>query len=152
MSACFHISGVVCDNCREYVRQINPNDINKAVFISVGEGLSMRPEDAICITDESLLALRQKLAKAESDRDEARELLATIFDRFACAACSHGKTSPECPCGFHHVGKFLDRVSQNETSSGRLLEEESDECDYCRGTGKYEIDGISQKCFCTDLE
>lgn len=152
MSACFHINGVVCDNCRNYTYQGYPNNVNTAVFISVGDGLRARPEDAIHITDESLLALRQKLAKAESDRNEARELLAVIFDRFACAACSHGKTSPDCPCGFHHVAEFLDRMEQNETSSGRLLEEESDECDYCRGTGRYEIDGISQNCFCTDLE
>lgn len=48
--------------------------------------------------------------QAEHDRDEARELLAKVFDRYACAACSHGKTTTDCPCGFHAAGAYLDRT------------------------------------------
>jgi hypothetical protein len=50
--------------------------------------------------------------KLEKERDEARNLLANIFDRYACAACSHGKTSPDCPCGFHAAGAYLDRTEK----------------------------------------
>jgi hypothetical protein len=46
------------------------------------------------------------------ERDEARELLANVFDRYACAACSHGKTGPDCPCGFYAAGAYLDRTEE----------------------------------------
>lgn len=45
-----------------------------------------------------------------NERNEARELLAKVFDRYACTMCSHGKTKLDCPCGFHAAGKFLDRT------------------------------------------
>ena len=79
------------------------------LYITVKDGLSAH-NDKLSITDESVLALRHQLAKVEAERNEARELLANIFDRFSCTMCSHGKTGPDCPCGFHAVGEFLDRT------------------------------------------
>lgn len=60
--------------------------------------------------EEEILRLRDALRRAHAERDEARELLAKVFDRYACAACSHGKTAPDCPCGFHAAGAYLDRT------------------------------------------
>lgn len=84
--------------------------VNDICEITVTEGLRLDTNACIKITDESVLELRQRLAKIEAERNEARELLANVFDRFACTMCSHGKTGPDCPCGFHAAGAFLDRT------------------------------------------
>lgn len=56
------------------------------------------------------MELERELHNVKKDLIAARELLANVFDRYACAACSHGKTGPDCPCGFHAAGAYLDRM------------------------------------------
>lgn len=55
----------------------------------------------------------------------ARERMAYNFDRFACAACSHGVSKDECGCGFKRTGEMIDEIDAvlAETVVDDVLEE-----------------------------
>lgn len=83
MSACFHANNVTCDNCRGMRFNLTtPSGVSSDnITLVVGEGLRFRPEDALRITDESVLALRQKLSEVERERDEARGIEAALLEQ-----------------------------------------------------------------------
>jgi len=49
---------------------------------------------------------------AQKERNEACELLAKLYERFACAKCVAPKPEPKdpCPCGYAEIRNYLDKV------------------------------------------
>ncbi len=50
--------------------------------------------------------------KLRSLLNRARERMAYNFDRYACAACSHGVSKNECGCGFKRTGEMIDEIDK----------------------------------------
>ncbi len=74
--------------------------------------MSHTHDEANSIADELIVQVAEREAAYKSvlgDRRQACGMLATLFDRFSCAACGAGQYQTDCPCGFAEVGKFLDR-------------------------------------------